>query len=351
MARQPTKKVTVETHYTPDMAVNTNQNYPMVQEDTMTKNPQVQPRAMVDDGSFTKDIRNSKWRLPTFVIGQQPYSQFKMKFDLSVDQSGFKLPDTDIHVQAETKQANALKDLLYQCLSDESRALIGERFSPTSAECRDFDLCEYSMKLQALFESANEFNTACHEFKARAQHQWENPLKYFSDKIALFERAYSAEKRDLQVLFDSIADGLYDESMTINMRETFTQTIEDYERKLLFLLNVIREVGITSDLVNTQPCLATGRYLPQSNSVKSESGINSLQKKNAQGNFAVQCSHCKKAGHFARDCSSKISVKFSDIGWTILIVRTPLTTADANTIIADDVEEFNQLEDTHFLGL
>ena len=134
MARQPTREVTVEVYYMPGMAASANQNY------TMIKNPQVRPRDEVDDGSFMKDIRNSKWRLPTFVMGQQTYSQFKMEFDLSVDQSEFESPDitvgTDIHVQAETRRANVLKDLLYQCLSDKARALIGERFSPTSAECR-----------------------------------------------------------------------------------------------------------------------------------------------------------------------------------------------------------------------
>ena len=372
MARQPTKKVTVETHYTPDMAVNTNQNYPMVQEDTMTKNPQVQPRAMVDDGSFTKDIRNSKWRLPTFVIGQQPYSQFKMEFDLSVDQSGFELPDTDIHVQAETKQANALKDLLYQCLSDKARALIGERFSPTSAECKDLDLSEYSMKLQAVFESVNESKTAFREFQARIQHQWENPLKYFADKIALFEQAYSVEKRDLQVLFDNMIDGLGDKSLRKDMRRTLVRTKEGYEDRLSFLSSVIEDIGITSNLYQAdmvQPCSAT---LSQPDFVKSKSGINSSQKENAQDNLAVQCSHCKKLGHFARECSGKISINISDCGqWTVWnyavssdeesapeeemsanTAQTPPAAAVAvNTITASDAEEVNKLADAYFLEL
>ena len=133
----------------------------------------MQPRE-ADEGSFAKDIQNFKRKLPAFIVGQQPYNQFRMEFDLNVEQSGFVLPvqaevGRDAYVQARDKRNNALRGLLYQCLSTEARRLAGRRLYPTSEECQLLTIDEYSTKLQALFEPASESETARHEFQARVQ--------------------------------------------------------------------------------------------------------------------------------------------------------------------------------------
>ena len=286
-------------------------------------NPPAPPRGEGEDGSFAKDIQNFKRRLPVFVIGQQPYTQFKMEFELNVDQSGFVLPamndvGLEAYGNARDRRNNALRGLLYQCLSAEARALAGRRLYPMSEECRNMSIDEYSTKLQALFEPASESETAKHEFQARVQQKVENPLMYYSDKIALFERAYSVEKRDLQVLFDSTTNGLYNESLRQDMRRSCIRTEEEYEQKLSFFLNAIRKAVIAgdqneSDAVGTQTYSATCSYLlqkrdGQSTAIKSEPGLHAMQKKGKQpARYAVKCYYCQKPGHFARECSRKLA--------------------------------------------
>ena len=285
------------------------------------RNPPVQPRE-VDEGSFAKDIQNFKRKLPAFIVGQQPYNQFRMEFDLNVEQSGFVLPvqaevGRDAYVQARDKRNNALRGLLYQCLSTEARRLAGRRLYPTSEECQFLTIDEYSTKLQALFEPASESETARHEFQARVQLKLENPIMYLSDKVALFERAYSAEQRDLQVLFDSTTNGLYNDSLRKDMRRTPVQTEEEYERKLSFYLNAIRKAVIAGDLsesdaVGTQTFSATCSYLLQRNenmtsSIKNEPGIQAMQKRSDKGRYVVRCYYCHKVGHIAKDCSRKLA--------------------------------------------
>ena len=302
------------------MSMSADQIRTLVQEllRALPRDPPAQPRE-VDEGSFAKDIQNFKRKLPTFVIGQQPYNQFRMEFDLNVEQSGFVLPlredvGHDAYQQAFNKKNNALRGLLYQCLSTEARRLAGRRLYPTSDECRFLDIDEYSTKLQALFEPASESETARHEFQARVQLKLENPLMFFSDKIALFERAYSAEQRDMQVLFDSTTNGLYNDSLRKDMRRTLIQSEEEYERKLSFYLNAIRKAVIAgdmseSDAVGTQTFSATCSYLLQRNdskssSIKSEPGIHAMQR---QGRYVIRCYYCHKVGHIAKECSRKLA--------------------------------------------
>ena len=301
------------------MSMSADQIRTMVQE-LVRALPREQPAPpREDEGSFAKDIQNFKRKLPTFVIGQQPYNQFRMEFDLNVEQSGFVLPAVDdvgreAYRQACDRKANALRGLLYQCLSTEARRLAGRRLYPTSEECRSLDIDAYSAKLQALFEPASESETARHEFQARVQLKLENPLMYYSDKIALFERAYSAEQRDMQVLFDSTTNGLYNDSLRKDMRRSFVQSEEEYERKLSFYLNAIRKAVIAGDMSEsdaggTQTFSATCSYLLQRNdskngAIKNEPGIHAMQR---QGRYVIRCYYCHKIGHVAKECSRKLA--------------------------------------------
>ena len=77
---------------------------------------------------YAKATQNFKWRMPIFEIGTQPFKQFRLDFQLSADQSGFKIPDDSHPRFAEIlhKRGQALNGLFYQCLSTGAKALAGQ---------------------------------------------------------------------------------------------------------------------------------------------------------------------------------------------------------------------------------
>ena len=287
------------------------------------------------DFDYARATQNFKRRMPSFEIGTQPFEQFRLDFKLSADQSGFDTPlrDHPRFNELMDKRGTALKGLFYQCLSTEAKALAGRRLYPTGDECKPLHFGVYVEKLRLLFEPPSESETARHEFLARRQHKEENPLLYLSDKITLFERAFAAEKRDLNLLFDNTTDGLFNETLRKEMRKVVSVNEEQYGEQLSFHINAIRKSVIAGDLAEseakgTHTYSTTGSYLAQKHggqaaTVKNEPGVFSMnhqstdaeicamdknfQKTTNNRKFKLRCYHCQRTGHFARECTRKLA--------------------------------------------
>ena len=71
---------------------------------------------------------------------------------------------------------------------------------------------------------------------------------YFSDKIALWERAWSVEQRDIVTLVDETTAGLLNEDLRKEMRRSHARSEADYDRDLRFAINSIRKQLIAGEL-------------------------------------------------------------------------------------------------------
>ena len=275
------------------------------------------PRFFTPD--YNQATQNFKRRMPSFELGSQPFEQFKLDFQLSADQSGFDKPQTGHpdFTELRDRRDKCLKGLLYQCLSAEAKALAGRRLYPTAEECDLLSLMQYMVKLQMLFEPPSESETARQEFLARVQHKDENPMLYLSDKITLFERAFAKPKRDFNLLSDTTTDGLYNDSLRMEMRKIVCSNEEEYGEKLAFHINAIRKSVVAGDLSEadakgTHTYSTTSSYLSKKHSststVKNEPGVHALNDRTRQpAAKKLLCYYCQKTGHFARDCSRKLS--------------------------------------------
>ena len=287
------------------------------------------------DFDYARATQNFKRRMPSFEIGTQPFEQFRLDFKLSADQSGFDTPTRDHPRFNELmdKRGTALKGLFYQCLSAEAKALAGRRLYPTGDECQPLYFGAYVEKLRLLFEPPSESETARQEFLARRQHKEENPLLYLSDKITLFERAFAAEKRDWNLLFDNTTDGLFNETLRKEMRKVVSANEGQYGEQLSFHINAIRKSVIAGDLAEseakgTHTYSTTSSYLAQKHggqaaAVKNEPGVFSMNHQSVDAEvcamdknypksanakkFKLRCYHCQKTGHFARECTRKLA--------------------------------------------
>ena len=276
------------------------------------------PRVYTPD--YNQATQNFKRRMPSFELGSQPFEQFKLDFQLSADQSGFDAPEIGHpdYVALRDKRSRCLKGLLYQCLSAEAKALAGRRLYPTDDECDLLDLKQYMVKLQLLFEPPSESETARQEFLARVQHKDENPMLYLSDKRTLFERAFAQPKRDFNLLADTTTDGLYNDTLRMEMRKVVCSNEEEYGQKLAFHINAIRKSVVAGDMSEaeakgTHTYSTTSSYLLKKHEssgsmIKSEPGVHALNDR-ARKPIArkLVCYYCQKTGHFARDCSRKLS--------------------------------------------
>merc|ERR1719312_781752 len=158
-------------------------------------------------------------------------------FDIALKEAQFEPPlEGDTAVPAIEKEKKAVyKRLLFNSLAGEARKLASRRANPeTCKEMMAKSYLEYAEKLRLLFEPPSESEASRQEFLSRRQQRGENPLMYFSDKIALWERAWSVKQRDIVTLLDETTAGLVNEDLRREMRRSHARSEADYDRDLRF---------------------------------------------------------------------------------------------------------------------
>ena len=84
---------------------------------------------------FLKETNNFKRKPPTYDVGIIAFAQFRLDFDLAVEQSGFKTPTAGKAADVTRRRDKCLKGLLYQCLTGTAQAMAGRQMYPGSPEC------------------------------------------------------------------------------------------------------------------------------------------------------------------------------------------------------------------------
>ena len=73
-------------------------------------------------------------------------------------------------------------------------------------------------------------------------------MLYLSDKITLFERAFSSPRRDYSLLFHNTTDGLFNETLCKEMHKVVIVNEEQYGQHLAFQINAIRKSVVAGDM-------------------------------------------------------------------------------------------------------
>ncbi len=221
------------------------------------------------------------------------------------------------------------KAILYCCLQGDALALACPTFNPTNPRFTRMSVGEYADALRELFEPAAESEQMQLEFEARYQQPGEHPEMYFRDKLRIFLRAYSANMRNYEFLYDKLITGLINQRMKDSLREFRPDPIHNTEAfrvKMIFLANVQRRRLLAGEITEAEalgaeahvssyqfrspihPSGSFGQLYPQ---VKQEPGINSMKGRNHTGNKngidKGTCHYCKLQGHYIAQCPRKLS--------------------------------------------
>ena len=267
--------------------------------------------------TFQRNTDSFKKGRPYFHMGSQTFSQFMEYFDIALKEAQFEPPMTgDKAVPAiETEKKVVYKRLLFNSLAGEARKLASRRANPEKGEeMIAMTFADYAEKLRLLFEPPSESEASRQEFLSRVQQRGENPLMYFSDKIALWERAWSAAQRDIVTLIDETTAGLLNEDLRKEMRRSHARSEVDYDRDLRFAINSIRKQLLAGELSHNdgeglELQSSTMSYLGgrqnltlQPPQVKEEPVFAIARRNSANGG---RCFYCLKLGHFIAACPRK----------------------------------------------
>ena len=272
------------------------------------------PKQLAD---FQRSTDSFKRGRPHFHMGDQTFSQFMEYFDIALKEAQFEPPiEGPGAIEAvEAEKKVVYKRLLFNSLAGEARKLASRRANPeTCPEMAAKSYTGYAEKLRLLFEPPSESEASRQEFLSRRQQRGENPLMYFSDKIALWERAWSIQQRDIVTLLDETTAGLLNEDLRREMRRSQARTEADYDRDLRFAVNSIRKQLLAGELEHND-----GAGLELQSSTMSYLGgrqdlIARAPKVKEEPVYAVthtntakvrRCFHCQQKGHFVADCPRK----------------------------------------------
>ena len=297
----------------------------------VTKRPLPEP-------NFLKETNNFKRKPPTYDVGVIAFAQFRLDFDLAIEQSGFRIPIDGKTAGVTLSRDKCLKGLLYQCLTGTARAMAGRRMYPGSSECESLTFEAYSKGLESLFDSRTESDAAKIEFKQRKQQKFESPMLYVTDKVQLYERAYPVAQRDTTTLCNELTSGLLNKQIQASLREFEAANQEEYEKRLRFLANVQHKRLLNKEISHAEGIVlhsASMSYLNQGQrrnelSIKSEPGINALNTSSGR------CYWCGEKGHFVNKCPRKMAGMARSVN---AIEADPDSTGDAPNLEADSTEE------------
>ena len=125
-------------------------------------------------------------------------------------------------------------------------------------------------------------------------------------KKALYEKAWPEHMRDMRYFYDEVTKGLTNELMKSQLWSFEPRDAEDYERKMRYLASVVQKRYRAREISEAQALGAEtsvqGYTVTNSKPfIKQEPGVHAMAEENAV------CFHCRKKGHFARNCPRKLA--------------------------------------------
>ena len=230
------------------------------------------------------------------------------------------------------------KLMLYGCLQGKAQSLAVQKMYPFDAENQALSFEVYSNKLRDLFEPVSESENAKLEFTERQQHMGENPTFYYQRKLALFERAWPVAMRDMRYFYDEVTKGLTNELMKSQLWSFEPTSPDDYEKRMTYLAAVVQKRYRAREISEAQVLGAETTiqgYAPGNGFqpfIKQEPGVHAMAEENAV------CYHCRKKGHFARNCPRKLA------GLT-----PPAAAVEEDKEETDEVDEEKEEEEINFV--
>lgn len=254
------------------------------------------PPALRDEREARREIERQVDRFwkkaPRFVLGSTNWTMFIRCFSINA---------------SEVRDDYEKKKMLYSCLQGKAMDLACQKMWPDDADNQILSFGDYSTKMRELFEPVAESENAKLEFTERQQHIGENPTFYFQEKKTLFERAWPVAMRDMRWFYDEVTKGLLNELMKDQLWAFEPANMDEYERRMKYLAAVVQKRYRAKEISEAQ-ALGAETYINGHNAptpgrpfIKQEPGINAMSEEKAV------CYHCRKKGHFARNCPRKLA--------------------------------------------